>query len=60
LDTATILGLDDKARELVESGRFDLAGLVRVRRVSFIESGDPDESFKEEDIDGQKIRISIR
>ena len=60
LDTATILGMDDKAQGLVESGRFDLAGLVRVRRVSFTESGDPGESFTEEDIDGQKIRISIR
>ena len=59
LDTATILGIDDKVQELVKSNQFDLAGLVRVRRVSFTESGDPAESFVEEDVDGQKIRISI-
>lgn len=60
LDTATILGLDGKARELVEGGRFDLAGLVRVRRVAFEYAGEAADSFKEEDIDGRRVQISIR
>ena len=57
LDAASILGLDRTARMLVESGEYDLASLVRVRRISFVEK--EGESYKEEDIDGQKIRIAI-
>ena len=57
LDTASILGLDGTARMLVENGEYDLASLVRVKRISFAEmDGEP---YKEEDIDGQKIQIAI-
>lgn len=57
LDTASILELDGTARRLVESGEYDLASLVRVSKISFEEKAG--EQYKEEDIDGQKIRIAI-
>ena len=48
---------DGTARRLVESGEYDLASLVRVSKISFEEKAG--EQYKEEDIDGQKIRIAI-
>ena len=59
LDSATVLGLDDMARNMVESGTFDLAGLVRVRRIVLVESEHTGPPLREENIDGQTIRISI-
>lgn len=58
LEKATILGLDQTCQQVVESGSFDLSGLVRVRHVTFVASEDQ-HAFKDEDIDGQKIQISI-
>lgn len=59
LDIATILDLDIKAQMLVNDGRFDLAGLVRVRHVSF-EDTEHNDVYKKEDIDGHMIRIWVR
>ena len=59
LDSATVLGLDETAKSMVESGTFDLAGLVRVRRIVLAESDHAGPPLREENIDGQIIRISI-
>jgi isoleucyl-tRNA synthetase len=56
LDAAYILGLDDDSYEKVKEKQSDLAFLVRVKRVEF---SDKAKSYKDEDLDGQKIRISV-
>ncbi|MGB0855979.1 MAG: class I tRNA ligase family protein, partial [Nitrosopumilus sp.] len=56
LEVASILDLDKESFEMVNGKTKDLAFLVRVKKVNFIESC---KEYKDEDIDGQKIRISI-
>lgn len=56
LDVASILDLDEESLEMVKKRGEDLAFLVRVKQVNFSESC---KEYKNEDIDGQKIRISV-
>ena len=56
LDVASIIGLDEESLEMVKEKAKDLAFLVRVRQVSFEQTC---KEYKEDDIDGQKIRISV-
>ena len=56
LSKASILELDPKSLEMVKPRAEELASLVRVKEVNFEESC---KSYKDDDIDGQKIRISV-
>lgn len=56
LDTASILDLDEESLEMMQDKAEDLAFLVRVKQVNFSESC---KEYKDDDIDGQKIRISV-
>jgi len=56
LNVASILDLEDDVLEMVKGKTEDLAFLVRVKKVDFTESC---KKYKHEDIDGQKIRISV-
>ncbi|HEU5489073.1 MAG TPA: hypothetical protein VFV16_09660, partial [Candidatus Nitrosotalea sp.] len=56
LDAAYILGLDEESLEMAKEKQSDLAYLVRVKRVEF---DDKAKNYKDEDLDGQKIRISV-
>ena len=56
LNRASILELDAESLEMVKPKAKDLAFLVRVKEVDFEESC---KSYKDDDIDGQKIRISV-
>ncbi|MDE1764797.1 MAG: isoleucine--tRNA ligase [Thaumarchaeota archaeon] len=56
LDSAYILGLDDESLAMVKEKQVELAFLVRTKKVGF---SDGAKSYKDEDLDGQKIQISI-
>jgi len=56
LNVASILELDEEQLEMVKEKTQDLAFLVRVKQVDFTESC---KEYKDDDIDGQKIRISV-
>ena len=56
LEIASILDLDKESLEMVKEKTKDLAFLVRVKQVNFTESC---KEYKDDDIDGQKIRISV-
>jgi len=56
LNVASILDLDQEYLSMVKERTKDLAFLVRVKEVNFTESC---KEYKEDDIDGQKIRISV-
>jgi isoleucyl-tRNA synthetase len=56
LDAAYILDLDDESLEMTKERQSDLAYLVRVKRIEF---EDKAKNYKDEDLDGQKIRISV-
>ena len=56
LNIASVLELDDEQLEMVQEKADDLAFLVRVKQVDFTESC---KEYKDDDIDGQKIRISV-
>jgi len=56
LEAAYILDLDEESLEMIKEKQNDLAFLVRVKRVDF---SDKARVYKEDDIDGQKIRISV-
>ncbi len=56
LEAAYILGLDDESLEMAKEKQSDLAYLVRVRKITF---EDKAKNYKDEDLDGQKIRISV-
>ena len=56
LDVASILELDEESLEMVKEKAEELAFLVRVRQVNFTKSC---KEYKEDDIDGQKIKISV-
>ena len=48
--------LDEESLEMMKEKAKDLAFLVRVKQVNFTESCN---EYKDDDIDGQKIRISV-
>jgi len=56
LGVASILDLDDESLEMLKEKAEELAFLVRVKQVNFSESC---KEYKDDDIDGQKIRISV-
>ena len=56
LGVASILDLDEESFEMIKEKADDLAFLVRVKQVNFTESC---KEYKDDDIDGQKIRISV-
>ncbi len=56
LGSAYILGLDEDSLEMVKEKCEELAFLVRTKKVEFSEGA---KSYKDEDLDGQKIQISI-
>jgi len=56
LDVASILELDEESLEMMKDKSEELAFLVRVKQVNFTESC---KEYKEDDIDGQKIKISV-
>ncbi|MCV0373059.1 MAG: isoleucine--tRNA ligase [Nitrosarchaeum sp.] len=56
LGVASILDLDDESLEMIKEKSDDLAFLVRVKKVNFEQSC---KEYKDDDIDGQKIRISV-
>ena len=56
LEVASILDLDKESFEMINGKTEDLAFLVRVKKVNFTESC---KEYKNDDVDGQKIRISI-
>ena len=56
LEKASILDLDVESLELVKARTDEIAFLVRVKQVDFEESS---KEYKNDDIDGQKIRISV-
>ena len=56
LDIASILDLDEESLEMMKEKTEELAFLVRVKQVNFTDSC---KEYKDDDIDGQKIRISI-
>ena len=56
LDIASILDLDEESLEMMKERTEELAFLVRVKQVNFTESC---KEYKDEDIDGQKIRIAV-
>ncbi|RNJ78840.1 MAG: isoleucine--tRNA ligase [Nitrosopumilus sp. B06] len=57
LGVASIMGLDSESLGMVRERSEELAFLVRVKKVIYEEA---DEKYKDEDIDGQKIRISVK
>lgn len=56
LDVASILELDEESLEMMKEKSEELAFLVRVKQVIFTKSC---KEYKEDDIDGQKIKISV-
>jgi len=56
LDAAYILGLDEESLVMAKEKQSDLSFLVRVKRIEF---EDKAKNYKYEDLDGQKIRISV-
>ena len=56
LSKASILDLDQESFELVKTRIDEIAFLVRVKQVDFEESC---KEYKNDDVDGQKIRISV-
>ncbi|MGD2106718.1 MAG: isoleucine--tRNA ligase [Nitrosopumilaceae archaeon] len=56
LNVASILDLDEESLEMIKEKSEDLAFLVRVKTVNFEKTC---QEYKDDDIDGQKIRISV-
>jgi isoleucyl-tRNA synthetase len=56
LNVASILELDEESQEMIKQKAEDLAFLVRVKQVNFEKTC---KEYKDDDIDGQKIRISV-
>ncbi len=56
LGVASVLDLDEESLEMIKEKLEELAFLVRVKQVNFVESC---KEYKDDDIDGQKIRISV-
>ena len=56
LEVASILELDEESLEMIKQRNEELAFLVRVKKVNFEKSC---KEYKDDDIDGQKIKISV-
>ena len=56
LEKASILDLDQESLDLIKDKTKDIAFLVRVKNVDFEESC---KNYKDDDIDGLKIRIAV-
>ena len=56
LNTASILDLDDESLSMIKNKTKELSFLVRVKQVSYTQTC---KKYKNDDIDGQKIRISV-
>jgi isoleucyl-tRNA synthetase len=56
LEVASILELDEESLEMIKNRDEELAFLVRVKKVNFEESC---KEYKDDDIDGQKIKIAV-
>ena len=56
LEVASIIDLDEESLGMVKEKTKELAFLVRVKQVNFTDSC---KEYKDDDIDGQKIRISV-
>jgi len=56
LNTASVLDLDEESLDMLKNKTEDLSFLVRVKQVNFTQTC---EKYKDDDIDGQKIRISV-
>ena len=56
LGIASILELDEESLEMIKERTEELAFLVRVKQVNFTKSC---KEYKDDDIDGQKIKISV-
>jgi isoleucyl-tRNA synthetase len=56
LQMASILELDEESLQMVKEKSQELAFLVRVKQIDFAGIG---KNYKDDDIDGQKIRISV-
>ena len=56
LEVASILELDEESLEMIKQRDEELAFLVRVKKVNFEKSC---KEYKDDDIDGQKIKISV-
>ncbi|MDH3677962.1 MAG: class I tRNA ligase family protein, partial [Nitrosopumilus sp.] len=57
LEIASILDLDEESLEMIKEKSEDLAFLVRVKKIDFEKTC---KEYKDDDIDGQKIRISVQ
>ena len=56
LDAAYVLDLDEESLKMVKERSDELAFLVRVKKVEF---SDRAKAYKDDDLDGNKIRISV-
>jgi isoleucyl-tRNA synthetase len=56
LNTASILDLDEESLSMIKNKTEELSFLVRVKQVNFAQTC---KKYKDDDIDGQKIRISV-
>ena len=56
LEVASILELDEESLEMIKEKNEELSFLVRVKKVNFEKSC---KEYKDDDIDGQKIKISV-
>ena len=56
LEKASILDLDKESLDLIKNKTEDIAFLVRVKNVDFTDSC---KDYKEDDIDGLKIKIAV-
>ncbi len=57
LEVASILGLDEESRIMLQEKSSEMAFLVRVKRIEFADVCD---SYKDEDVDGKRIQIGIK
>jgi len=56
LNTASVLDLDEESLSMIKNKTEELSFLVRVKQVNFTQTC---KKYKDDDIDGQKIRISV-
>ena len=56
LDTASVLDLDQESLDMLKDKTEELGFLVRVKQVNFTQTC---KKYKDDDIDGQKIKISV-
>ena len=56
LNTASILDLDEESLSMIKNKTEEISFLVRVKQVNFTQTC---KKYKDDDIDGQKIRISV-